>query len=172
MFTTKVRFLIIGVAAILFGYTLFQQSYQLVALVGLLIGYLIWSYFKQGTVALASKAFHNKDYAKAEILLKEIRDPDRLARNRRGYYEFIYGNIELQRENFPEAERHFQIASRFPLRTENDKALVLVQLANLSLRRREFDKAGVYVNKAKELKISSRVNNIIQKIEHEIQKSK
>lgn len=144
--------------------------YELAAVVFAGIAYLIWGYYKQGTVVLAAKAYHHKDYEKAALLLKEIKDPDRLAANRRGYYEFISGNIELQQQNFEEAERHFQIASKFPLKNQNDKAIVLVQLANLNLKKKDFDKASAYSARARELKISSRVENIIEKIEREIQK--
>lgn len=69
-----------------------------------------------------------------------------------------------------EAERHFQIASRFPLKNENEKGLVLTQLANINLGKREFKKAQAYVDIAKELKISARVKSIIEKIEQEIHK--
>jgi len=172
MMTSRARFLVIAVALLLLLWTLYEKTYEVSALIGLGISYLIWSYFKQGTVALASKAYHHKDYQKAEKLLREVKNPDRLARNRRGYYEFILGNIELQKEHFPEAETHFQIASRFPLRNQNDKGIVLVQLANLNLRKREFEKAQAYLDVAKDLKISSRVQGIVQKIENEIQKSK
>ncbi len=172
MFSSKARIALGAIVAILAGYAALQGWYELSAVGGLITAYMVWSYFRQGTVALASKAFHQKDYPTAERLLDQIKDPDKLARSRRGYYEFIYGNIELKRGNTLKAERHFQIASLFPLRSENDKALVLVQLANLNLAKREFEKAGVYAAKAKELKISSRVSNIIDKIEHEIQKAK
>ncbi|HCN82410.1 MAG TPA: hypothetical protein DIT07_02155, partial [Sphingobacteriaceae bacterium] len=126
--TRKVRLLVFGIAVILLGWTIYEHVYEVSAIVTLCLVLLIWSYFKQGTVMLAAKAFHQKNYEKAEELLKEIKDPDRLSRKRRGFYEFIYGNIELQRENYEFSEQHFQIASRFPLRNENDKGIILVHL--------------------------------------------
>lgn len=172
MMTSKARFFMIAVAVILLGWTFYVKTYEVAAIVAFAIGYLIWSHFRQGTVALAAKAYHNQDLEKARNLLLQVKNPDRLARNRRGYYEFIMGNIELKKGNFAAAETHFQIASRFPLRNENDKGFVLVQLANLNLRKREFEKAQAYIDVAKDLKISSRVKDIIQKIENEIQKSR
>jgi tetratricopeptide (TPR) repeat protein len=168
MMTSKARLFVIGVAILLLVWTIYQRVYEVSAIVSLCIVLLIWSHYKQGTVMLAAKAFHQKDYNKAEELLQEIKDPDRLSKKRRGFYEFIYGNIELQRNNYEDAEYHFQIASRFPLRNQNDKGIILVQLANLNLRKRQYDKAKAYVEKAKALKISARVQNIIQKIEKEI----
>ncbi|WP_242689312.1 hypothetical protein [Pedobacter sp. SYSU D00535] len=172
MLNKNARFVVLALAVVLLIWVLSQRVYEIAAIVGLGILYLVWSHFRQGSVALASKAYHNRDYERAEKLLLETADPDKLARSRRGYYEFIMGNIELKKERFDEAEMHFQIASRFPLRSENDKGIVLVQLANLNLRKKEFEKAKAYLEKTKELKISSRVESIVKKIEHEIQKSK
>jgi len=148
----------------------YQQTYELSAIIVFGIIFVLYGYFKEGTVVLAAKAYHQQDLEKTEKLLREIRNPDRLKKSRRGYYEFMFGNIELKRENFSEAERHFQIASRFPLKNENEKGLVLTQLANLNLRKKEFIKAQAYIDIAKELKISSRVKGIIDRIEQEIRK--
>ncbi|HEY1025710.1 MAG TPA: hypothetical protein VGE26_11140 [Sphingobacteriaceae bacterium] len=171
MFTRNARLAVVAVGVLLLCWTLYEQVYEIAAVVGVGIAALIWGYFREGTVIMAAREFHHKNYERAEELLKEIQDPDRLKRHRRGFYEFIYGNIELHRENYEEAERHFQIASRFPLRNQNDKAIVLVHLANLNLRKRNFERSKAYVDRAKTLKITSRVKNIIQKIETEIQKS-
>ena len=168
MLTAKARLLVGIIAVILLGWTLNNRVYELSAIVALGIILLIWFYFKTGTVVLASKAFNNKDYEKTEQLLNEIKNPDTLSKRRRGFYEFMFGNIELKRNNFSKAETHFQMASRFPLRNENDKGLVLTQLANLNLRKPDYIKARAYIEAAKSLKISSRVQNIIQKIEKEI----
>lgn len=170
MITSKLRFALIALAVILLAWTLTREEYELSAVVGLGIVLLILSHFRDGTVVLAARAFHEKDYEKTERLLREIKNPDRLKKSRRGYYEFIYGNIELQHMNYDEAERHFQLASRFPLKNENDKALALVHLANLNIRKMEYQRAQAYLERARELKISARVQDIILKIDKEIQK--
>lgn len=168
MLTKKARFWVIAIAVLLLIWTIYEQVYEVSAAVVLMIGFLIWGYFREGTVVMAARAFHAKDYEEAEILLKEIKDPDRLGKHRRGFYEFIYGNLELHKHNYEEAEKHFQIATRFPLRNQNDKAIVLVHLANINLRKKDKEKAKAYVDKAKTYKISARVRNIIEKIESEI----
>lgn len=170
MLTAKGRFVIIAIAMIFLGWTIYEQVYELSAILGLGILYLIYGYYKEGTVVLAAKAYHNHDIIKTERLLKQIANPDRLKKSRRGYYEFMYGNIELRRGNYVEAERHFQIASRFPLKNENEKGLVLTQLANLNIRKREFEKARAYIEIARDLQIGDRVKGIIEKIELQIKK--
>ena len=171
MFTKKARFWVIGIAVFLLGWTISQQVYEITAIIGIGIALLIWGYFREGTVVMAAREFHAKNYDGAEELLKEIEDPDKLGRHRRGFYEFIYGNVELHRQNYEQAEKHFQIASNFPLRHQNDKAIVLVHLANLNLRKKDFDRAAAYVERAKSYKITSRVKAIIEKIESEINKA-
>lgn len=171
MLTKKARLGVIFIAMILLGWTISQKVYEISAFVGIGIGLLIWGYFREGTVVMAAREFHAKNYDAAEELLKEIADPDRLGKHRRGFYEFIYGNVELHRHNYDEAEKHFQIATKFPLRNQNDKAIVLVHLANISLRKRDLERARAYTEKAKTYKITARVNDIIQKIESEINKA-
>lgn len=171
MFTKKARFWVIGIAVFLLGLTISQQVYEITAIIGIGIALLIWGYFREGTVVMAAREFHAKNYDGAEELLKEIEDPDKLGRHRRGFYEFIYGNVELHRQNYEQAEKHFQIATNFPLRNQNDKAIVLVHLANLNLRKKDFERAAAYVERAKSYKITSRVKAIIEKIESEINKA-
>ena len=171
MFTKRARFWVIGVAVFLLGWTISQQVYEITAIIGIGIALLVWGYFREGTVVMAAREFHAKNYDGAEELLKEIEDPEKLGRHRRGFYEFIYGNVELHRQNYEQAEKHFQIASNFPLRNQNDKAIVLVHLANLNLRKKDFDRAAAYVERAKSYKITSRVKKIIEKIESEINKA-
>ena len=168
MLTKTARLWVIGIAFALLFWTVFSQVYEISVTIVLGVALLIWGYFREGTVVMAARKFHEKKYDEAEELLKEIADPDRLGKHRRGFYEFIYGSIELHRQNYAEAEKHFQIASRFPLRNQNDKGIVLVHLANLSLRNKDSEKATVYVAKAKTFKITARVKNIIQNIEQEI----
>lgn len=168
MLTKKARLGVIAIAVLLTFWTIYHEAYEISAALGVGLILLIWGYFKEGTVIMAAREFHEKNYDRAEELLKEIVDPDRLGRHRRGFYEFIYGNIELNRQNYEEAEKHFQIASTFPLRNHNDKAIVLVHLANLNLRKKNHERAIAYVEKAKALKITARVKNIIHKIEQDI----
>ena len=168
MLNKKARYWVIAIALILLAWTVYEQVYEISAVICIGIALLVWGYFREGTVVMAAKQFHEKNYEAAEELLKEIADPDKLSRHRRGFYEFIYGNLELQRQNYSEAEKHFQIASKFPLRNQNDQAIVMIHLANINLRKKDSERARVYVEKAKTFKITSRVKNIIQNIEQEI----
>jgi outer membrane protein assembly factor BamD (BamD/ComL family) len=147
--------------------SLYYTQYQLAAIAGFLFCFVLWSHFKHSSILLASKYFKDADYERTEKILDEVKSPDRLARNRRGYYEFMRANIALKKEDFETAEIHFQIASRFPLGTQNDKAFVMIHLANLALRKKDGKRAKTYIERAKELAVTSRAKEIIKTIEKE-----
>ena len=167
MYNTKSRYVLMAIFVICALFSLYQNQYQLAAIAGFLFAFILWSHFKHSSVLLASKHFKNADYERTEKILAEIPNPDRLAKNRRGYFEFMKANIALQKEDWETAEFHFQIASRFPLGSTNDKAFVLIHLANLALRKRDGERAKAYLERAKELATSTRAKEIIKIIEKE-----
>lgn len=164
------RYCFMTLFAIACVFFVYRQQYQLASIVGVFLGFIIWSHFKHSSVLVASKYFKNSDYEKAEKYLDEVENPDRLTKTRRGFYEFMRANIALKRDDFETAEMHFQIASRFPLGGKNDKAYVLIHLANLALRKKNAAKALIYIEKARELATTSRAIDIINVIEKEAAK--
>ncbi|RQO75702.1 hypothetical protein DBR43_10215 [Pedobacter sp. KBW06] len=167
MYNAKGRYALMALFVIAAGVCLFYDQIQLAVLAGFFFAFVIWSHFKHSSILLASKHFKNGDYEKTEKILAEVPNPDRLARNRRGYYEFMRANIALKREEYDVAEHHFQIASRFPLGGKNDKAFVLIHLANLALRKKDAVRTKAYIEKAKELAVTPKAQEIINKIEQE-----
>ncbi|MBB2151780.1 tetratricopeptide repeat protein [Pedobacter gandavensis] len=167
MYNNKGRYALMALFLIAAGVCLFYDQIQLAVLAGFFFAFVIWSHFKHSSILLASKYFKNGDYEKTEKILAEVPNPDRLARNRRGYYEFMRANIALKREEYEAAERHFQIASRFPLGGKNDKAFVMIHLANLALRKKDLERTRAYIERAKELATTPRAQEIISKIEQE-----
>ncbi|WP_129716400.1 hypothetical protein [Pedobacter sp. SYP-B3415] len=170
MFNARARYTLMAVFGLSAVVCLFYQQYQLATLGAFFVGFVLWSHFKQGSVLQASKYFKNGDHARAAALLAETKNPDRLARNRRGYYEFMLGNIALKQENFDAAELHFQIASRFPVGGKNDKAFVLIHLANLALRRKDKERVTAYIKRARELAVTERAKSIIEQIDKQAKK--
>ena len=165
MYNKKSRYALMVVFAISSLVSIYYLQYQLAAIAGLLFCFVLWSHFKYSSIILASKYFKDKDYERAEKILEEVDNPDRLAKNRRGYYEFMKAKIALEKEDYEAAEFHFQIASRFPMGGHNDKAYILIHLANLALRKKDGERAKIYAEKAKELATTSRAKEIIETIE-------
>ncbi|CAM3599719.1 hypothetical protein [Sphingobacterium prati] len=170
MMTIKARIAVIFIAALLLGYGLYQGHYQTSVLLAGGIGYLIWSHFREGSVFLATQAFHRQDYEKTKNLLSEIKNPDTLRKGRRNFYEFMMGNIALKEERIDEAEYHFQLASRLPWKKDNEKGMVMINLANIALRKADYERAKAYTDVANKLHLTARQASIITKIENEISK--
>ena len=167
MFSAKGRYLLMAMTAIAGIGCLFVKQYQLASFLGLMLALLIWSHYKQSSVLLASKYFKKGNYEDTEIALDEVPDPERLAKNRRGYYEFMRANIALHREQYEDAEYHFQLASRFPLGGKTDKVFVLIHLANLALRKKDKLRILAYLEIAKDMASTPRAKEIINRIEKE-----
>lgn len=170
MYSTKGRYVLVALFAVSCLVSIYFSQYQLAAIAGFLALFTVWAHMKQGTVLQASKHFQNQDYDEAERLLNQIKNPDLLAKNRRGFYEFMRANIALHRKDYEAAEYHFQLASRFPLGGKNDKAYVLIHLANLALRKKDATRVDAYLERAKKCAVTSRANELIEKIEKEKQK--
>nr|WP_067060521.1 hypothetical protein [Mucilaginibacter sp. L294] len=174
MFTNRARILVAGLFVIMLAVSLQMKVYELAGLAVMFIALLIWGYFKQNTIVLAAKAFHLKDYEKAESLLKQVPNPDWLSKKRRGFYEFIYGGVCLQKRDYTEAEQHYELAALYPLRTANDHVAALVHVANISIRNGNYDKAAAYLQLTDKHKdnITAKMKDVIQKVEQELRKHK
>ena len=172
MFTNRARILVTGAFVVLLGFALQWRVYELVGVIIMFIGLLIWGYFKEGTVIMAAKAFHKKDYEKAERLLGDISKPEWLSKQRRGFYEFIMGGINLQRQDYEQAETHYELAAQFPLRSANDHVAALVHVANINIRIGNFEKAKAYLQLADqhEEKTTAKMKEVIKKLHQELDK--
>ena len=131
---------------------------------------MVWSEYREGTVFLATQAFHNQDYEKTKRLLGEIKNPDNLRKGRRNFYEFMMGNISLKEGRIEEAEVHFQLASRLPWKRDHEKAMVMINLANINLRKKQYDRVYAYIEVAEKLKLTERQKDILNKIKFEVKK--
>ncbi|SEO46933.1 MULTISPECIES: lipopolysaccharide assembly protein LapB [unclassified Mucilaginibacter] len=174
MFSNRVRIFIAFVFLLSLGLLLYLRIYELAAVAVLMILLLIWDYFKQGTLVVAAKYFHHKEFDKAEASLKEISKPEWLSKKRRGYYEFIYGGICVQKQDFKAAEKHYEIAAQYPLRSVNDHVAALVTVANISIRHNDYDKAQAYLQLAEQHadKITAKMKDVINKLHKEIKTKK
>jgi TolA-binding protein len=140
----------------------------------MMIVLLGWDYVRQGTLIIAARHFHHKDYDKAERILLEILKPGWLRKDRRGYYEFLMGGVCLQKQDFEDAEKHYEIAAQYPLRSVNDHVAALVHVANISIRQGNFDKAKAYLQltEKQQDKINAKMKDVINRLHLELKKHK
>jgi len=172
MFTNQARILVIGAFVIMLVIAANLHVYSIAAVIVLFIGLLIWGYFKEGTIILAAKAFHNKDYGKTEALLDQIGNPAWLSKKRRGFYEFIRGGVCLQKQDFDAAEKHYELAAQYPLRSANDHVAALGHVINISIRHGNYEKAKAYLSLAEkyEGKINAKMKDVINRLHQELKK--
>ncbi|RCH54289.1 tetratricopeptide repeat protein [Mucilaginibacter hurinus] len=172
MFTNQARIMVSAAFLLLAAFFVYKQTFELVAVCLLLIGLLIWGYFKEGTIILAAKHFHQKEYDKAENLLLQIKNPGYLGKKRRGFYEFIMGGINLQKRDYEAAEKHFEIAAQYPLRSVNDHVAALVHVATISFRNGNIDKAKAYLELAETKKdgITAKMKDVLNTLRQELKK--
>ncbi|WP_166335243.1 hypothetical protein [Sphingobacterium chungjuense] len=167
---TRGRLVAAGIIFVFIVYAIVVQQYNIIVYLAGALAYLLWSHLREGTVYLATQAFHRQDYENTKKLLAEIDNPDRLRKGRRNFYEFMMGNIALKEERFDEAEYHFQLASRLPWRKDYEKGMVLVNLANINLRKKDYERVVGYLDVAEKLKLTARQESIVEKIRTEVNK--
>jgi len=172
MFSNKARILVILVFVAMMVFFAWKQVVELAAFSALMIALIIVEYFKQGTLVLAARHYHDKDYNGAETLLKQIRKPEWLMDKRRGIYEYMLGNISLHKQDYEQAALHYDLASKFPLRSINDHVATLVHAANIQIRLENHDKAREYLKQAMthEEKMTAKMKAVIEKLKNELNK--
>jgi len=152
----------------------YLRIYQFAAVAFMLIILLAWDYIRQGTLVVAARYFHHKEYGKAEKSLNEIQNPRWLSKKRRGYYEFLMGGVCLQKQDFDKAEQHYEIAAQYPLRSVNDHVAALVHVANISIRQGNYEKAEAYLqlSEKQEESINAKMKDVIKRLHQELKKHK
>ena len=170
MFSNGVRLFIGFIFFLSLILLVYLRLYEFAAVSALMIVLLVWDYFKQGTLIIAAKYFHHKDYNRAERSLLQIKQPCWLSKNRRGYYEFILGGICLQKQDFKDAEMHYETAAQYPLRSVNDHVAALVHIANINVRQGNYEKARTYLRLTDQHKgsINSKMIDVISRLQQEI----
>ena len=167
---TRFRMIIVSIAVVGLAYSVVFKHYNVCVYLLGIIGYFIWSQYREGTVFLATQAFHKQDYEKTKRLLAEIKNQDHLRKGRRNFYEFMLGNIALKENQIEEAEYHFQLASRLPWRRDNEKGMVLINLANINLQKKDYDRVATYLDLADKLALTQRQGDIVRKIREDVKK--
>lgn len=174
MFTINARLVVGGILILLGVAFAYYHTYELVAVVALLLVTLVVEYFRQGTLVLAARQFHLKNYAKAEALLHQVSKPDWLSKKRRGFYEYMMGGISMHKPDFESAEYHYEQAAKYPLRTLNDHIAALVAVANIALRNGKPEKTDAYLQLANQHqdKLTAKMKAVIADIQQNLKNYK
>ena len=115
----------------------------------LLVGYVLF-----GTVQSASQIMQTEDFEGAEQRLALTLKPEWLYSTNRAYYYMLKGSMAANRKDNDEAEIWLKKAEAIEIPTDNEKAVVQVQLAGLALNKGRWQQAETYMRTIRELKIT------------------
>lgn len=156
MFTINIYLRLALIAVCLIGGTIlaflfgFWYSFPFLLLgLGLLIGYILL-----GTVQSAAQLMEKSDFMGAEKRLNLVMNPRWLYSANRAYYYMIKGGLAMQFKRNDEAEVLLMKARDTGLPSENEKAMVFLQLSNLAVLKNNMQAAKLYLREAKHQKPS------------------
>lgn len=167
MFTNQARVAVCIALLLVAALAGYYSVYEISALAVMLMGLVIWGYFKEGPIILAAKQYKLKNYEKAKELLLSIKNPEYLNKRRKPYYEFLLGNISVNQMDYVNAEYHLGKAAVMGLRA-SDLGIALMHLANISLRNNDKEKGMVWIKQAENLPLTEKYKSILKNIEKEL----
>lgn len=115
----------------------------------LLIGYLLL-----GTVQSAAQLMQNNDFIGTEKRLNLTLSPRLLYSTNRAFYYMIKGSIALAQKKMDEGEAYLKKAKQIKIPTDNEKAMLELQLANISASKGKWKQAQNHFRTAKSLKVT------------------
>lgn len=107
-----------------------------------------------GTVGPAAQALQTADFDKAEQLLKLTPNPKWLYSTNKAYYYMLKGSIAIGRKDLVAGEQYLKMAEAVDVPTDNEKAMLQIQLAQMALNKGRIQEARIHYKKAKECKIT------------------
>jgi len=114
---------------------------------------LLGSYLLLGTIQSASEYVQAQDFAGARKRLALTKFPSLLYVSNRAFYYIINGSIDMNEGKTAEAEAYFEKALALKLPTDTERAMVLMQMANINASKSKWTAAKNYFRQAKKLKV-------------------
>jgi len=140
---------LIGGTALVFAFGFWYAFPFLLIGLGLLIGYILL-----GTVQSTAAMVQTMDFEGAEKRLALTYFPNLLYKTNRAFYYMINGTLAQQRGDDEQTEMWLSKAQEMELPTDNETAMVLVQLANLYAKKNQWNKTKAIMTKVKKLKVT------------------
>jgi hypothetical protein len=127
------------------------------AFIWLLIGVLILvSYLMLGTIQSSAELVQLQQFEAAERRLNLTLTPKLLYVTNRAFYYILKGSFALNRKDQDEGETYFNKALSLKLPSDNEKALILIQLASINASKSKWTAAQKYYKDASKLKITEK----------------
>ena len=140
---------LIGGTALVFAYG-FWYGFPFL-LVGLA---LLASYILLGTVQSAAMLVQEAKFEEAEKRLDLILKPEWLYSANRAYYNMIKGTLAASRKDNQTAESYFTKAQAIGVPSDNETAMLELQLANIAATKNKWQQAKIHFKNLKGLKVT------------------
>ena len=115
---------------------------------------LVVGYFLLGTVQSAAMILQSGDFAAADQRLNLTYFPQWLYSANRAYFYLLKGSIASQVKDNEGAEKHYLLAQKIGLPSDNEKAMVLLALTNFRLMKNNWPAAENFYRQIKGLKVT------------------
>lgn len=135
------------VLSVLYGFW-YAFPFFLIGII-LLVGYILF-----GTVQSAAKMMQTMDIAGAEKRMQLTLSPRLLYSANRAYFYMLKGTIAQHNKDTDESEFYFQKAKETKLPTDNEKAMVNIQLANMQANRGNWPMAKQLYREVKSMQVT------------------
>jgi tetratricopeptide (TPR) repeat protein len=112
------------------------------------------SYVLLGTIQSASEMLQKMDFDGAEKRLDLTLKPGWLYVTNRAFYYILKGSLAANRKDNNDAEAYFQKALTLKLPTDNEKAMILLQMAGIQANKNNWTGAKNYFYQCKNLKVT------------------
>jgi hypothetical protein len=145
----------LGGGIILIFTTGFWYAFPLI-LIGLI---LLASYILLGTIQSSAQLMQTMDFEACEKRLNLTFKPDWLYVTNRAYYYLIKGSAKMQQNKTEEAEQLFSKAQSLKLPSDNEKAMILIQMINIHIQKNKWTQA---TNAHRELKALNLTTDIFK----------
>ena len=106
-----------------------------------------------GTIQSAAEMIQTQNFEGAEKRLGLTLSPKLLYVSNRAFFYIIKGTIAINKNETVKAEELFNKALSLKLPTETEKAMVLMQLANINAQKNKWTAAKNHFREAKKLKV-------------------
>ena len=121
----------------------------------LLIGLVLFvGYVLLGTVQSAAQFMQNNDFIATEKRLNLTLSPRLLYTTNRAFYYMIKGSIALAQKKVDEGEAYLKKAQQIKIPTDNERAMLELQLANISATKGKWKQAQNHFRAAKNMKVT------------------
>jgi ATP/maltotriose-dependent transcriptional regulator MalT len=124
-----------------------------------------WAQLRAARVYLAWLQVGRQKFDKAQASIDKIKEPEKLTGANKGYYFMTKGVLLLVKQKLDPAEKAFKTALNSGLKTENDQALIYLQLAGIEMSRGNKKQATTFIEKSKKLKHHKALDAEIVKLE-------